>query len=82
MTKFDVLVLPSRTVPEWKSSLVVIEAMAMGIPVISSTCGRNSQCGGRSDLVFPEGDAARLQAILERMIREPAWRENRTLRHN
>jgi len=23
MTKFDVLVLPSRTVPEWKSSLVM-----------------------------------------------------------
>ena len=77
MSKFDVLVLPSRTVPEWKEQFghVLIEAMAMGIPVIGSTCGEIPNVIGRSDLVFPEGDAARLAAILERMIREPAWRK-------
>lgn len=77
MSKFDVLVLPSRTVPEWKEQFghVLIEAMAMGIPVIGSTCGEIPNVIGRSDLVFPEGDATRLAAILERMIREPAWRE-------
>ena len=77
MSKFDVLVLPSRTVPEGKEQFghVLIEAMAMGIPVIGSTCGEIPNVIGRSDLVFPEGDAAGLAAILERMITEPAWRE-------
>ena len=77
MSKFDVLVLPSRSVPEWKEQFghVLIEAMAMGIPVIGSTCGEIPNVIGRPDLVFPEGDAKGLAAILERMICEPVWRE-------
>jgi glycosyltransferase involved in cell wall biosynthesis len=54
---------------------VLIEAMAMGVPVIGSTSGEIPNVIGRPDLVFPEGDAQRLAAILERMIREPEWRE-------
>jgi glycosyltransferase involved in cell wall biosynthesis len=77
MSKFDVLVLPSRTVPEWKEQFghVLIEAMAMGIPAIGSTCGEIPNVIGRPDLVFSEGDAEALAAILERMILEPAWRK-------
>lgn len=77
MSKFDVLVLPSRTVPTWKEQFghVLIEAMAMGIPVIGSSCGEIPNVIGRPDLVFQEGDAEGLAAILERMIGEPAWRE-------
>jgi glycosyltransferase involved in cell wall biosynthesis len=77
MSKFDVLVLPSRTIPKWKEQFgnVLIEAMAMGIPAIGSTCGHIPYVIGRPDLVFQEGDAEGLAAILERMIREPAWRE-------
>ena len=77
MSKFDVLVLPSRTMPEWKEQFghVLIEAMAMGIPTIGSTCGEIPNVIGRPDLVFPEGDVEGLAAILERMICDPAWRE-------
>ncbi len=77
MGKFDVLVLPSRSVLDWKEQFghVLIEAMAMGIPAIGSTCGEIPNVIGRSDLVFPEGDAARLATILERMICEPEWRQ-------
>ncbi len=77
MSKFDVLILPSRTVPEWKEQFghVLIEAMAMGVPVIGSSCGEIPNVVARPDLVFPEGDAEKLAAILERMICDAAWRE-------
>lgn len=77
MSKFDVLVLPSRTVPKWKEQFghVLIEAMAMGIPVVGSTCGEIPNVIARSDLVFPEGNAEALATILERMICEPTWWE-------
>lgn len=74
---FDVLVLPSRTVSTWKEQFghVLIEAMAMGIPVVGSNCGEIPNAIGRADLVFQEGDAQGLAAILERMIREPSWKQ-------
>lgn len=77
MSKFDVLVLPSRTVPEWKEQFghVLIEAMAMGIPAIGSNCGEIPNVVARPDMIFPEGDAQKLAAILERMICDSKWRE-------
>lgn len=75
MNQFDVLVLPSRSVPTWKEQFghVLIEAMSMGLPVVGSTCGEIPNVIGRADLVFPENNAERLADILERMIREPGW---------
>ena len=75
--KFDVLVLPSRSVATWKEQFghVIIEAMAMGIPVIGSNCGEIPHVIAREDLVFPEEDSVALAAILERMIGDRNWRE-------
>jgi glycosyltransferase involved in cell wall biosynthesis len=72
---FDVLVLPSRTTPGWKEQFghVLIEAMAMGIPVVGSSSGEIPNVIGRSDLVFQEEDAEGLAQILERMICSPKW---------
>lgn len=77
MSKFDVLVLPSRTTLDWKEQFghVLIEAMAMGIPAVGSSCGEIPNAIGRPDLVFPEGDAQQLAAILERMIKDRPWRQ-------
>lgn len=77
MAQFDVLVLPSRTVETWKEQFghVLIEAMAMGIPVVGSTCGEIPNVVGHSDLVFPEGDAIALANVLERLISDPEWRQ-------
>jgi glycosyltransferase involved in cell wall biosynthesis len=77
ISKFDVLVLPSRTIPTWKEQFghVLIEAMSMGVPVVGSDSGEIPNVIGRSDLVFPEGDAKALSSILEHMICEPTWRQ-------
>ncbi|CAN1209213.1 Glycosyltransferase [Tumidithrix helvetica PCC 7403] len=77
LSYFDVLVLPSRSTSNWKEQFghVLIEAMSMGIPVVGSSSGEIPNVIGRSDLVFQEDDVSGLASILERLFREPAWRE-------
>jgi glycosyltransferase involved in cell wall biosynthesis len=76
LRNFDVLVLPSRTTSTWKEQFghVLIEAMAMGIPVIGSSSGEIPNVIGRSDLVFEEGNFGELAEVLKRMILHPEWR--------
>lgn len=77
MAAFDVLVLPSRTTPDWKEQFghISIEAMAMGIPAIGSSSGEIPNVIGRSDLVFQEEDVDGLATILARAISNPEWRQ-------
>lgn len=77
IAQFDVLVLPSRTTPAWKEQFghVLIEAMAMGVPVVGSSSGEIPYAIGRGDLVFQEEDASSLAVILRRMMHEPEWRQ-------
>lgn len=77
MASMDVLVLPSRTVPDHTEQLghVLLEAMAMGIPVVGSSSGEIPEVIGRSDLIFPENDARRLAAILLRLMHDDRWRK-------
>lgn len=77
-SEMDVLVLPSRTLPgKWKEQFghVLVEAMAMGVPVIGSSSGAIPDVIGRSDLVFLENDVSGLTLILEKMITDEPWRE-------
>lgn len=72
----DVLVLPSRSLPDWTEQFghVLIEAMAMGIPVIGSCSGAIPDVIGRPDLLFPENDVSTLVALLRRMLTDSQWR--------
>ena len=65
----DVLVLPSRSRPNWKEQFgrVLVDAMACGVPVIGSTCGEIPNVIGDAGLIFPEGDVAALRAQLQRL---------------
>lgn len=75
MDKFDVLILPSRTIETWKEQFghVLIEAMSMGIPTVGSDSGEIPNVIGNPDLVFPEEDSNKLFEILNRMIENPVW---------
>lgn len=77
MRNLDILVLPSRTMSDWKEQFghVIIEAMSSGVPVVGSSCGEIPHIIDRSDLIFPEEDSQKLCDILERLICEPAWYE-------
>ena len=70
----DVFALPSLYEG---SSLAVLEAMAAGIPIVSSAIGGTEELieDGRSGLLVPPGDAKALAAALRRLLEEPGLRE-------
>jgi glycosyltransferase involved in cell wall biosynthesis len=71
--QLDVLVVPSRTRPNWKEQFgrVLVEAMASGVPVVGSDSGEIPHVIGDAGMVFPEGQSDRLQACLAQLLREP-----------
>jgi glycosyltransferase involved in cell wall biosynthesis len=76
LAEMDVLVLPSRTRPNWKEQFgrVLIEAMACGVPVIGADSGEIPNVIGEAGWLFPEEDAAALAGALRRLWQQPeAW---------
>jgi glycosyltransferase involved in cell wall biosynthesis len=77
LARMDVLVLPSRRVHGWQEQLgrVLIEAMAVGVPVVGSTSGAIPEVIGDAGLVFQENDAGDLAAVLRRLMDNPGQRD-------
>ncbi len=77
----DVVVVPSRLVPEFAEpwSLAVNEAMGCGAAIVASDAVGAVQDGlvtdGETGLVFPHGDVAALAAALTTLAGDPALRE-------
>jgi glycosyltransferase involved in cell wall biosynthesis len=73
----DILVLPSRTTPQWKEQFghVLVEAMLAGVPVVGSDSGAIPETIGAAGLVFPEGDIPTLQSYLIHLIEHPEERQ-------
>lgn len=66
----DTLILPSRTLPNWKEQFgrVLIEAMACGVPVIGARSGEiPNLIGATAGLQFEEGDPLSLRTQLEQL---------------
>jgi glycosyltransferase involved in cell wall biosynthesis len=66
----DVLVLPSRTRPNWSEQFgrVLIEAMASDVAVIASDSGAIGEVVGDAGLLVPEDDPAALARAIERAL--------------
>jgi glycosyltransferase involved in cell wall biosynthesis len=75
---FDVLVLPSRTMPNWKEQFgrVLIEAMSCGVPVVGSDSGEIANVIGDAGIVFPERNIAALRDALQRLLDNPHLRRD------
>jgi glycosyltransferase involved in cell wall biosynthesis len=73
----DVFVLPSRTQPNWKEQFgrVLIEAMACGVPVVTSRCGEAPNVVGDAGLLFDEEDVAALVMHLSQLMDQPQCRK-------
>lgn len=73
LAELDVVVVPSRTRPNWKEQFgrVIVESMACEVPVIGSDSGEIPNVIGGGGLVFPEGDAARLAQQLTALAERP-----------
>lgn len=69
----NILVLPSRTMPDWKEQfgLVLTEAMACGVPVIGSSSGAIPEVIGNAGEVFQEGNSSKLAIKLLNLYQLP-----------
>jgi glycosyltransferase involved in cell wall biosynthesis len=75
--QLDVLVLPSRTLPNWKEQFgrVLIEAMSCEVVVVGSDSGEIPNVIGNAGLVFPEDDARALRKHLSSLQQDVELRE-------
>lgn len=76
--QLDVMVLPSRTLPNWKEQFgrALIEAMACGVVVVGSDSGEIPNVIGDAGLIFPEEDVAALHEYLLRMMTDETARRS------
>jgi glycosyltransferase involved in cell wall biosynthesis len=74
----DILVLPSRTLPNWTEQFgrVLIEAMACGTCVVGSDAGEIPHVIADAGLVFPEDDVEQLRNHLQHLVHHAELRES------
>lgn len=74
--QLDLLVVPSRTRPNWKEQFgrVIVEGMACGVPVIGSDSGEIPHVIGDAGLIFPEGRSDLLRDCLAQLLLSPERR--------
>jgi len=89
MNVLDLLVLPSRTAPNWKEQFgrVLVEAMSCGKPVVGSSSGAIPEVIDDPRFVFPEGDSQALADTIHRVFTdtemlESALRNSRERAHH
>jgi glycosyltransferase involved in cell wall biosynthesis len=72
LKQIDIFVLPSITANKWIDTFprVLIEAMALSIPVLGSSSGEISRIIGRKDLVFKENSVAALYQKLNLILKD------------
>ncbi len=75
LSVFDILAVPSRTMPNWKEQFgrVLIEAPACEVPVVGSSSGNIPALIGElgSGVVFAERDPAALADAVQGLIEDP-----------
>lgn len=76
----DALVLPSRTLPHWKEQfgLVLVEAMACGLPLVGSNSGAIPEVMGDAGKSFAEGKVSELVAVLSKLMASAAMRKEQS----
>jgi glycosyltransferase involved in cell wall biosynthesis len=72
----DILVLPSRTTPNWKEQFghILVEAMLTGVPMVGSDSGAIPEVIGEAGLTFPEGNVTALRERLIFLMEHPEKR--------
>ena len=77
LRELDVLVLPSRTLPNWKEQFgrVLVEAMACEVAVVGADSGEIPNVIGPAGLIFPEEDVDALRAHLLQLMQSAGLRE-------
>lgn len=77
LQQLDVLVLASRTLPNWKEQFgrVLVEAMACEVAVVGARSGEIAHVIGEAGLTFPEEDVDALHGRLLQLIQSATLRD-------
>ena len=72
----DIMVVPSKTTKTWEEQygMVLLEAMASGLPVIAYSSGSIPEVLGNAGVLVPEGDTAQLSDKLRFLIENKSER--------
>lgn len=72
----DVLVLPSLSTTSWREPFneVILDAMAMGVPVIGSKSGEIPYLIEDAGVLIPESDEKALRDAIEKIFKDEAFR--------
>ncbi len=70
LQELDILVLPSRSVSNWKEQFgrVLIEAMSCGLAVVGSDSGEIPNVLGDAGIIVPQANPAALQNALQSLV--------------
>jgi glycosyltransferase involved in cell wall biosynthesis len=73
LERMAVMVMPSRTVANWKEQFgrVAVEAMAAGVPVVAYDSGSIPEVLGDTGVLVPEGDREELVRAVESVLDSP-----------
>lgn len=76
LQQLDVLVLPSRSRPNWQEQFgrILVEAMACEVAVIGSDSGEIPHVVGNAGLIFPEDNVEALTIALQTLLNDPPLR--------
>jgi glycosyltransferase involved in cell wall biosynthesis len=76
LARWDVLVMASRSRPNWKEQFgrAAVEAMSCGTPVIVARSAELPNVVGDAGLTFPEGDVPALLTCLQQLAASPHLR--------
>jgi glycosyltransferase involved in cell wall biosynthesis len=76
LSALDLLVLPSRSTPQWKEQYgrVLVEAMACQVAVVGSDSGAIPEVIDAPECIFREGDVAALTMLIDRLAADAELR--------
>lgn len=77
LNAIDILVLPSRTQAHWKEQFgrVLVEAMSCQVPVVGSNSGAIPEVVADAGIIFEEGNASMLAAVLLQLFADEDLRK-------
>lgn len=66
----DIFVLPSKKTRYWEEyyGMVLLEAMASGLPVITTNCGAIPEVVGKSAYIIPSGNSRELYLAIKKFV--------------
>src|SRR3989344_8615059 len=66
----DILVLPSKRSKSWEEqyAMVLVEAMASGLPIVAYDTGAISEVAGEAGILIPEGNIEKLATTIKQLI--------------